>query len=194
MKLRDITDNHALQVKTFEYEMAQDMLKHYDSLNWQIGSILIAGVVILTGVVINKDVVEVMKNHFKIGLAIALAAPAFSGFILHVWYRCFCRQRSLYNFRNEVLHRIELQLGMYHFLRVAEANKIQDGFNDPIFDVAKSAAGYCNSKETGEAFKPLYSINLDGIPSHRLAKRLAYGIPAAQFAVLAGILVITRFV
>ncbi|MBI4802072.1 MAG: hypothetical protein HY796_06075 [Elusimicrobia bacterium] len=35
--------------KKLEYTAAQEMLCHYDSLNWQIGAALIAATVILTG-------------------------------------------------------------------------------------------------------------------------------------------------
>lgn len=59
-----------MELKKFEYKMAQDMLKHYDTLNWQIGSILIAGVLLLTGLAINKEVIELMRLSLSLGISI----------------------------------------------------------------------------------------------------------------------------
>jgi hypothetical protein len=111
-----------LEVKKLEYSAAQDMLKHYDTLNWQIGSILIAGVVVLTGLVVNKDTAELMRCSREVARVLTSGIPGMSLMIMGAWCLWFHRHRDLYNFRNETLHRIEAQLGMYHFLRVAEAN------------------------------------------------------------------------
>lgn len=51
-----------LEIKKLEYTAAQDMLKHYDTLNWQIGSVLIAGVVVLTGLIVDTDTIHLMRR------------------------------------------------------------------------------------------------------------------------------------
>ena len=105
-----------INIKTVEYQMAQEMLRHYDSLNWQIGSILIAAVLVLTGFTLNKDIIVLAQTSTNIRFTITIGIPTFSLFILGIWLLWFRRHRNMYNFRNEVMQRIEFQLGMYHHL------------------------------------------------------------------------------
>jgi hypothetical protein len=87
----------------------------------------------------------------------------------------------MYNFRNEVLHRLEIQLGMYHFLRVAEAANSNASAN-PQLSKAKIDAGH-----DAAAFKPLYSVALKSPSGYALARVLAFGVPFVQLILLYGL-------
>ena len=206
------------EIKKLEYQMAHEMLRHYDTLNWQIGSILIAGVLVLTGLIINKDAIELMGTSLAVGLGITLGLPAISFLILRTWLSWFARHQQLYNFRNEVLHRLEFQLKMYHNLKVAEAklkgsdagdasrqeNDASRQENLERLRQARLAAGYAPTpQDIGEAgaqrdeneqaggFQPIFNNEiLTGSSGSVLAKRLAWGIPMAQLLLLGYILAV----
>jgi hypothetical protein len=164
--------------KKLEYVAAQEMLRHYDSLNWQIGSILIAGVIVLTGLVVNKDIVVTMQQSHMTAWTLILSIPVFSAFVLITWWLWFRRHRDLYNLRNEVLHRLERELGMYHFLRVVEADPKSKPDVGNTLIAAKKAAGY-------DGFEPLYGLSKLTRPSgSTLVAVLAFGIPFIQFLLL----------
>jgi hypothetical protein len=179
------------ELKKFEYEMAQDMLKHYDTLNWQIGSILIAGVLLLTGLAINKEVIELMRRSLSVGIPIAFGIPILSFVILRTWLAWFSRHRQLYNFRNEVIQSIEVQLGMFHYLKVAQAKirgEEKSGHREEKLDhleMARSRARY-DPEDPKENWWPLFPGNerLSGHSGDKLARRLAYGIPITQLVML----------
>ena len=168
-----------IETQRFEYQMAQEMLRHYDTLNWQIGSILIAAVIIMTGFVLNADIFKIVNESRTVCYAIIIGFPAFSLFILVVWMLWFRRHRDLYNFRNEVLYRLETQLGMYHFLRVVEAvGSNNKEFNEDS-DKAKDLA-----KHDSEKYAPIVQNELSGPSGYKLAWVLAIGIPVMQFVLL----------
>ncbi|MGB8510157.1 MAG: hypothetical protein WCD76_17390 [Pyrinomonadaceae bacterium] len=181
-----------------EYKAAQDMLKHYDSLNWQIGSILIAGVTVLTGLVINKDTIMLMRANKPLGFSIAAGVVFFSGVILYTWLQWFTRHRDLYNFRNEVLHRVEQRLHMYHFLKVAHINLPQnDEFKtlcleeqEEIIQTLEKAKGNAGYGLRGKGkFAPFYKQEKLNRPSgHALARRLVWMIIIMQVALFTAIL------
>lgn len=161
-----------IKIKLFEYRMAQEMVRHYDSLNWYIGSILIGSLIVITGIAINSMGVASIgdSHHFSI-----LSIPFLSLFVLGVWLLWFRRHRNLYNYRNEVLHRIEFELGMYHHLLVVESDLKSEAAR---LGDAKKNAGY------GEgAFEPLYTLRPVGPSGYSLAKVLTFGIPAFQLVV-----------
>jgi hypothetical protein len=172
-------DINQIEIKKFEYEMAQRMLMHYDSLNWQIGSILIAAVIIMTGFVLKGDLIAKPIDFILLRFAIAFALPIFSLFILIVWILWFRRHRDLYNLRNEVLYRIEVQLGMYHFLRVVEAVGSQNKTFAKLSDDAKLKAGH-----DSKIFAPICENNLSRPSGYKLAWILAIGVPIGQFILL----------
>lgn len=167
-------DTQTFETKRLEYQMAQEMLRHYDSLNWQIGSILVAAAIVLTGLALNKDTIELAYGSLALRLSISAGIPLMSLFVLVIWLLWFRRHRALYNFRNEVLHRLEEQLGMYHFLLVAESN----GGDKSRFDKAKTAAGH------QPEFKPLYRVTLPGPSGYDLTFALAFGVPVGQAIIL----------
>jgi hypothetical protein len=179
----------------FEYEMAQGMLTHYDNLNWQIGSILIAGVLVFTGLVINKDLFDVMGQHRALGVVLAVGIPLLSYTVLGIWRLWFQRHMHLYNLRNETLQRIELKLGMYHFLRVVEGDldaKKYEGEDRPKLLAARSRAWQMKEGTQFEPFE-LYRINrLGGISGNKLAMILTLIIPSIQFLLLFGIWITVR--
>lgn len=105
----------------FEYQQAQDMLKHYDTLTWQTGNIFIAAIAVLTGLIFSKDGTDVLEKGWR-SLIVVAGVPSISFVILSFWAFWFRRHRGLYQFRDDVLHRLEIKLGFYHFLRVAEEN------------------------------------------------------------------------
>lgn len=171
-------DTQEFETKKLEYQMAQEMLRHYDALNWQIGSIFIAAVLILTGFAVNKDIIDLAKKSQGFRWTWTIGIPFLSWFVLYTWFLWFRRHRSLYNVRNEVLHRLEMQLGMYHFLRIAEVANGKASV-DPQLSKAKIDAGH-----DADAFKPLYSVAIERPSGYTLAKVLAFGIPCAQFILL----------
>lgn len=158
------------ETKKFEYRMAQQMLRHYDTLNWLIGTILIAAVLMLTGLVTDGNLIGLAKQNGNIRCAVSAGIPALSLFVLGTWLLWFRRHRALYNFRNEVIHRLELQLGMYHYLRVAESDLAGDAFEQ-----ARVNAGHDSLH-----FKPLYPLALSGPSGYTLAKVLTFGLPLMQ--------------
>jgi hypothetical protein len=178
--MRQEMGNQEFEAKKLEYQMAQEMLRHYDALNWQIGSILIAAVVILSGFAINKDVIELAKRGPGVRWMLILSLPSLSLFVLGVWLLWFRRHRFLYNLRNEVLHRLESQLGMYHHLRVAESvpPKKNGGWHNR-FTNAKNEAGHDD-----DHFRPFYPLKPQGPSGYSLAKILVFGLPAAQLLLL----------
>lgn len=150
-------------IQRFEYAQAQDMLKHYDALNWQVGSILIAGLAALTGFVVNQQAeVDLLKQCIVI-----YGVPFFSLVLLCFWGLWYQRHRFMYNLRNEVLHRLELELGMYHFLKVVDVCENYEGdektkqYKKSILEYAKTRAGYGN--KDGE-FKPFYVKDIKKAP------------------------------
>ncbi len=164
-----------INVKTVEYQAAQEMLRHYDSLNWQIGAILIAAVIVLTGFTLNKDIIDLASSSNSTRITILIGFPLLSFFVLGVWLLWFRRHRNMYNYRNEVLHRIELQLGMYHHLLNVEkySNKGE------CLKSAKENAGYGEGK-----YVPFYNPKPVGPSGYTLAKVITLGIPFCQFIIV----------
>jgi hypothetical protein len=177
-----------VKIKLAEYERAQDMLKHYDALNWQIGSILIGANAVLTGLVVN-----VLPKIGWLGFSVAAAVALFSFGLLDTWSNWFSRHRDLYNFRNETLQRIEVQLGMYHFLPVARASlegkltpaKVEMltpemiAQDDNAHDVAYGVARL-------DKFVPLYpGLSIGGSGGKDTVRWLRTFVPIVEFVTLA---------
>ncbi len=170
--------------KKLEYNAAQEMLRHYDSLNWQIGAILIAATIVLTGLVLRKEVIDLIQSKGLLSWLVTFGIPAFSLFILTVWQLWFRRHRDLYNFRNETLHRLEIELGLYHYLRIIEVkfSHTQDSEKAKALAAAKTNAGHATEK-----FVPFYDLQLSPPSGYMLAKVLAYGIPVFQLIIFLAI-------
>lgn len=162
-----------------EYQMAQEMLRHYDSLNWQIGSILIAGTVVLTGLLFNKDTIHLLYERFWATVVALLVANAISYGVLGIWLLWFRRHRDYYNLRNEVLHRIEVRRAMFHHLAVVRSD-LQNRSNKP--DVAEKLARLETARQAAYGnFEAFYKHDKLPRPSgYALAKTLALGIPILQ--------------
>ena len=182
-------DQQTFETKKLEYQMAQEMLRHYDILNWHIGSILIAAVIILTGLVVRKEIIDLARESRQIGVVIMLGTPLFSFFVLRVWLLWFRRHRDLYNFRNEVLYRLEAQLGMYHFLRVVEANlpSVSDDASVSFENAWRNAKKKAEHTANQMPILAPYQNKLAGPSGYALGKALAVGIPAAQFLLLSSL-------
>jgi len=73
----------------FEYQMAQDMLRHYDNLNWLIGTILIGGILAMTGLLIGSGIGNIIVNNKYIGGVICLPVSLFSFIIMRMWLKWF---------------------------------------------------------------------------------------------------------
>lgn len=186
--------------KRLEYAMAQDMIKHYDTLNWQIGSILIGAVIVLTGLVFSNDTIQLLKTSPCVGGVLIGGLPLISGLVLYAWYQWFSRHRELYNFRNEVLHRLEQQNGLYHYLRVAEAALMNEerrrrkpfqnktNFSERQREIDRNLKALRAARKKGRhkdtqgenGFRVLFPAKLRNRPGHHLARWLAVGIPVIQ--------------
>lgn len=81
----------------FLYDKAQNMLTHYDNLNWQIGSILVGSNLVA------------MSFSLQLGRdSILVLALAVSGMLSQLlWLLFFLRHMALYNLRSDVLFKIE---------------------------------------------------------------------------------------
>jgi hypothetical protein len=145
------------QLLMFEYERAQEMLIHSDSLIWQIGSILIAGTLVLTGLALNKDTLELLGKGWRSLLAV-IGVPTISFLTLKIWLLWARRHRSFYNFREQVLQRIEFELQFYHFLRVLEASQILNILAD-----AEKKVDIDKNVKTVLSLEQLILIYLDGV-------------------------------
>lgn len=90
-----------------EYELTQQMAIHYDALNWQIGSILIAGIFISIGIIGDRfDIYPLLS--------------AISLFILIIWNRFYFRHKAIQDTKFERLHSIENELNLRQHLIVRE--------------------------------------------------------------------------
>lgn len=192
-----------VSVKIAEYQSAEAMLCHYDNLNWKIGSIFIAGVVLLTGVVLNKDFIEAAEASKYLPHFTLFIIPAFSLFILYCWYMWFERHRGLYNFRNEVLHRLEIQLGMYnHLLNIDKLGSLKGVKNSNKKKMLEQALREAkeNAGHHEDEFRPFFSkdndenegkeeesFNANQVAGRNVAKYLTFGIPFFQFIFILGV-------
>jgi len=84
-----------------EYRLTQEMLRHYDNLNWQIGSILIGSNIVALGFISSSSNLNVLFG--------AAFGGSFSLFAFVIW---FFRHVSIYNVKNDRLYIIEYKLGM----------------------------------------------------------------------------------
>jgi hypothetical protein len=190
----------------FEYEMAQQMLCHYDRLNWTIGSILIAGVIAMTGLVVNNDIIAMMSNHRWASMAVVIFIPLISFYLLTIWTIWFYNHKEFYDARNEVFHRIEPQLKMYHYLQVVE--RLPSTKNIPYraeyCERSRRKAGYVDGATppfeqqtvcSQQSFFPIYSWRSQHkrIAGHALTLWLSRGIPVLQFAMLFIIWIISNW-
>lgn len=169
-------------MKLAEYAAAQEMVRHYDTLNWQIGSILIGANAVLFGVVAGI----LGRIDWPGGFLVATAVAGFSAFLLLAWRLWYKRHRALYNFRHETMHRIELQLGMYHHLRVAWDPSGRKAQNVKAVERQVPAARDAAQVMYGEyAFEPLYTVTLEKTQSgDKLAKHIWWVMPSLEFLAL----------
>jgi hypothetical protein len=171
-----------INIRLAEYKAAQEMLRHYDTLNWQIGAILIAATTILTGLAFQSEVVKLLQHKNYLSLLIVVAIPLLSWAVLETWHRWYRRHRDLYNLRNETMHRIELELGMYHWLRSAEADQSRDRAANKeslrILETASRRVGY------GDWFTPLYVLSPSGQSGADLARSFSRFLPLFQLGLL----------
>jgi len=163
----------------FEYAQAQSMLEHYDRLNWQIGSVLIGSIFLMSGFVLSSSAVGILTGpNFVAAMIMSFGIPYISFVILGLWILWFKRHKKLYDLRNETMHRIEEKLGMFHFLRCVFADKkFKKGTrNHKRLMKARERAGY---SETG--FKPFYHHGSLPKPSgFNIARTLMIIIPVLQ--------------
>jgi len=95
-----------------EYHRTQDMLRHYDNLNWEIGSILVGSNLVALGFISNTSNPNL------------LFAAAFGGSIsLFAFSLWFFRHVSIYNVKNDRLYIIEYELGMAQHRMIDYANR-----------------------------------------------------------------------
>jgi len=94
-----------------EYNRTQDMLRHYDNLNWQVASILVGSNIVALAFISSSSSPNV------------LFAAAFGGsFSLLAFNLWFFRHVSIYNVKNDRLYIIEYQLGMAQHRMVGYAS------------------------------------------------------------------------
>ncbi|MGC9146063.1 MAG: hypothetical protein ACP5GS_08170 [Nitrososphaeria archaeon] len=86
-----------------QYKATQQMLMHYDNLNWNIGSILVGSNLVAIGFVVQQN-----QNPFLlVGAALAGMSSLWS------WELWYFRHVAIYNVKNDVLYIIEAKLNMF---------------------------------------------------------------------------------
>jgi hypothetical protein len=106
-KLKDDTE-----ILLEQYKETQTMLRHYDNLNWNIGSILVGSNLVAMGFVAQQN-----SNPFiLVGAAVAGMCS------LWAWELWYLRHAAIYNVKNDVLYIIEEKLNMLQnrFVGLAE--------------------------------------------------------------------------
>lgn len=96
----------------FEYNKTQEMLRHYDNLNWNIGSILVGSNIIALGMLSSQ-----------INTGILFGAALAGSFSLFAWILWFLRHASIYNVKNDRLYMIESMLGMSQHRMIGFASR-----------------------------------------------------------------------
>ncbi len=104
-ELQNMSPEEEIANLRMEYEKTQDMAIHFDLLNWTIGSILIAGVFVMIGIVGEK------KQVYPY-LAV------FSFIALLVWRLYYKRHRDIQMVKYRRLHCIEKKLKLQQHLNV----------------------------------------------------------------------------
>jgi len=92
------------KVLLFEYHRTQEMLIHYDKLNWSIGSILVGSNIMALGFI---------SGTSNPNPSILFVAALGGSFLSFAWIMWFYRHASIYDVKNDRLYMIEHQLGMF---------------------------------------------------------------------------------
>ncbi len=109
-----LTDEPEKDILLFEYHRTQDMLTHYDNLNWQIGSILVGSNIVALGFLSNSRNTQLL-----------FAAAIGGSLSLFAWIFWYFRHASIYNIKNDRLYMIEQKLHMaqHRMVGYAETKK-----------------------------------------------------------------------
>jgi len=97
-------ENNDPKLLRFLYDKAQEMLIHYDRLNWEIGSILVGSNLVAMSFSLQQGLNPVLV----LGLAVAGIMSQF------MWLFWFFRHMALYNLRSDVLYKVEEELRIHH--------------------------------------------------------------------------------
>ncbi|MDD4874318.1 MAG: hypothetical protein PHE15_05020 [Dehalococcoidales bacterium] len=92
-----------------EYQLTQDMAIHYDTMNWTIGTILIAGVFGTIGLIGEK-------------LSVYPTIAVLSFLILIIWRFYYKRHKDIQHIKFTRLHEIEKELNLQQHLRIKTAD------------------------------------------------------------------------
>lgn len=107
-----LTEEADKDVMLNEYHRTQEMLVHYDNLNWQIGSILVGSNIVALGFLSGSGAERTL-----------FAAAVGGSFSLFAWILWFIRHASIYNVKNDRLYMIEMKLNMYQHRMVGHAKE-----------------------------------------------------------------------
>lgn len=146
----DQKTNLRLENLRLEYEKTQDMVVHFDTINWTIGSILIAGIFLMIG-----------TAGDKIQIYPFLALFSFIGLV--VWRLYYHRHKGILKVKFDRLHYIEEKLGL-------EQHRQVDALDHPKADAEvpkRRVLLFLKMRELG------------GIKGDRYADILTLGIPIA---------------
>jgi hypothetical protein len=100
-------------LRRFEYDKCFETFKHYDTLNWQIGGILVAGLMIFSGQIIAKVMEDGAINPCVYNWLPFVGLLNYT--VMIIWIKFFLRHRELYNSRINRMREIEDILNINNF-------------------------------------------------------------------------------
>lgn len=77
-----------LKVLMFDYDKAQEMIRHYENLSWQVGAIIFAGLFVMIGAAIVKKPIEKDNTILLFVIVMTLLVDLF-------WFLWYQRNRIL---------------------------------------------------------------------------------------------------
>jgi hypothetical protein len=113
-----------------EYAATHDAYLHYDNFSWQVGSLLIAGVFVFWGFILDKKPV----------LTVLLVGDGLVCLIVSIWVLYATHNRQIYLLKLHRIHELETQLGMLQHRRF-----IPSGKDEPIYKVSKPSGHHFNN-------------------------------------------------
>jgi hypothetical protein len=91
-----------------EYSVTNEAVRHYDNFSWQVGSILIAGIIAYWGLIIGNN---------EINIFTFIITNIFILFLSSLWFLYTFHNRQIYLYKLHRIHELEKLLGMKQNIR-----------------------------------------------------------------------------
>ena len=122
-----VSDEQSREELVKEYEVTQDMIKHYDDLTMRFGAISQSAILIFVGLAFGLLSQE--KNMFNYIFPFVILFVVISNTLVHLWFK---RHRSISQIKLHRILEIEKQLGWKQFTLVDEAIKLKKVQSTPV--------------------------------------------------------------